>query len=260
MNGLGIHSRHRTLRLQHCISKTRGRRSIAQHMMKTSNTLFCAICRCSRSSIPYREGVVGPTRQFHQVSSSRATLHPVTAHGPPPGAPTPSASGHGDRLDRRRRQAEMLQQGKEIRASQQSKPGSMLRKRFWKDVHVKEVEGLIQCASCLRVLKLTTSGRWVSRIPGHPTRPNPEQKHPHDPTIEASPGARYRARMGSAGVRTASAEAAFHPHDFHRVARRRYHTRRKPGILQNQRRPRPDGHAVPRYRHVTLLGAGAEHA
>src|ERR1700733_15159013 len=78
-----------------------------------------------------------PTRHLSSTTSLRAIALPITATGAPPSAPVPSRSQHGDRIERRRRQAEMLKLGKEIRAGQQGKQ-SPLRKRFWKEVHVKE--------------------------------------------------------------------------------------------------------------------------
>lgn len=60
--------------------------------------------------------------------------------GPPPEAPTPSASDALDRVARKRKQAELLKQAQEVKTSP-SKPKSVLQKRFWKDVSVQETEG-----------------------------------------------------------------------------------------------------------------------
>lgn len=65
---------------------------------------------------------------------------PNTAAGPPPSAPIPAASQYGERVDRRRRQAELLKKGQDLRTNQM-KPGSAMKKRFWKDVHVKPDAG-----------------------------------------------------------------------------------------------------------------------
>jgi ATP synthase F1 complex assembly factor 2 len=78
------------------------------------------------------------TRQLSSTISRQAVALPITATGPPPRPPVPSVSQQDDRIERRRRHAEMLKQGKEIRANQQGKQ-SPLRKRFWKEVHVKDV-------------------------------------------------------------------------------------------------------------------------
>ena len=64
----------------------------------------------------------------------------MTAMGPPPAAPQPSASQYGERVDRRRRQAELLKRSQDLRASTM-KPGSAMTKRFWKNVTVQQDEG-----------------------------------------------------------------------------------------------------------------------
>jgi hypothetical protein len=76
---------------------------------------------------------------LHTSASKLAVAHPVTAHGPPPKTPLP-APAYGEHVERRKRQSEIIKQGKELRL-QGSEPSSALKKRFWKDVHVKEVPG-----------------------------------------------------------------------------------------------------------------------
>jgi hypothetical protein len=48
-----------------------------------------------------------------------------------------------ERVARKKRQAEMMKEAVEIRSSSTSasKPKQMLKKRFWKDVTVKETDG-----------------------------------------------------------------------------------------------------------------------
>ncbi|KAJ9605669.1 ATP synthase mitochondrial F1 complex assembly factor 2 [Cladophialophora chaetospira] len=83
------------------------------------------------------------TPSIRTISSSTprcATALPITATGPPPSAPVPTSIQYGDRVEERRRKAELLKQGKELRAA--SQPGTKLKplqKRFWKEVHVQEV-------------------------------------------------------------------------------------------------------------------------
>ncbi|KAH7066995.1 hypothetical protein BKA63DRAFT_523530 [Paraphoma chrysanthemicola] len=71
--------------------------------------------------------------------------HP-TVPGPPPGTPTPHPSDAAERVARKRRQAEMLKQAQDVRTSSvpSSKPKAMLKKRFWKDVTVKETDDGLQ--------------------------------------------------------------------------------------------------------------------
>ena len=80
---------------------------------------------------------------LHTTSSRVATALPITAPGPPPRAPQPAASQYGERVDRRRRQAELLKRGQDMRTSQM-KPGTAIIKRFWKDVSVQTDDGMTQ--------------------------------------------------------------------------------------------------------------------
>ena len=78
---------------------------------------------------------------LHTTVLRLATPLPITATGPPPAAPQPAASQYGERVDRRRRQAELLKRGQDMRASQM-KPGTAIKKRFWKDVSVQRDDGM----------------------------------------------------------------------------------------------------------------------
>ena len=78
---------------------------------------------------------------LHTTVPRVATPLPITATGPPPAAPQPAASHYGERVDRRRRQAELLKRGQDMRASQ-TKPGTAIKKRFWKDVSVQTDDGM----------------------------------------------------------------------------------------------------------------------
>ncbi|KAH9870208.1 hypothetical protein J1614_007131 [Plenodomus biglobosus] len=71
--------------------------------------------------------------------------HPAVP-GQPPAAPTPQPSEAMARVARKRKQADMMKQAREMRDvySSGNKPKNMLAKRFWKDVHVKEGEGGLQ--------------------------------------------------------------------------------------------------------------------
>ena len=78
---------------------------------------------------------------LHTTASKGATPFPITVNGPPPAAPVPEASQYGERVDRRRRQAELLRRGQDMRISQM-KPGTAMKKRFWKDVSVQIDDGI----------------------------------------------------------------------------------------------------------------------
>lgn len=83
------------------------------------------------------------SRCLHTTSPRVATPLPITATGPPPPAPQPAASHYGERVDRRRRQAELLKREQDMRASHM-KPGTAMKKRFWKDVSVQTDDGMTQ--------------------------------------------------------------------------------------------------------------------
>ncbi|CAG8950264.1 hypothetical protein HYFRA_00008502, partial [Hymenoscyphus fraxineus] len=81
---------------------------------------------------------------LHTTSPQSATVAPITATGPPPNPPVPSADHVDARVARRRKQADLLKRGQDMRAVAGGKGGGSAKtKRFWKHVHVKESpEGL----------------------------------------------------------------------------------------------------------------------
>jgi len=81
-------------------------------------------------------------RLFHAGIPRRATPIPhVPFAGQPPNPPTVSAEQPEDRLARKRRQAELLQQGQKAKVDA-TKPKTLLQKRFWKDVSVKDSDSM----------------------------------------------------------------------------------------------------------------------
>jgi ATP synthase mitochondrial F1 complex assembly factor 2 len=86
-------------------------------------------------------------RNIHSSSQNAATPLPIGVVGPPPNPPLPTSSRNGDRIERRRKQAELLRQGKEILSTSQDQTGkrNALKKRFWKDAVVKESPGSQSC-------------------------------------------------------------------------------------------------------------------
>jgi ATP synthase mitochondrial F1 complex assembly factor 2 len=85
------------------------------------------------------------SRALHYSAADPANVAPFCATGPPPEPPQPAAEHPYAKAERRRKQAELLRNAKELcdRGSSSSKaPGkSPLKKRFWQDVHIKEVDG-----------------------------------------------------------------------------------------------------------------------
>jgi len=98
---------------------------------------------------------------IHSNAAKPANVVPVYGTGPPPAPPAPAEDPVDSRVARRRRQAEMLKQAKQIRAAANTAAGAkkggdqtgLLRKRFWQHAHVKEVNG----ASCPRPSRLSRS-------------------------------------------------------------------------------------------------------
>jgi hypothetical protein len=80
------------------------------------------------------------TRTIHITASKAANVAPVLGTGPPPEPPTPEVRNIHERVERRRKQAELLKQAKVIRNAKDGKT-TTLRKRFWKEVTVQEVDG-----------------------------------------------------------------------------------------------------------------------
>jgi len=91
-------------------------------------------------------------RCIHTTPPTPATVSPhIPLSGPPPPPPAPSAEHVDSRVARRRKQAELLKRGQDLRAvASGSGGGTAKQKRFWKDVHVKHADGMQLCV----VLKL----------------------------------------------------------------------------------------------------------
>jgi ATP synthase mitochondrial F1 complex assembly factor 2 len=84
------------------------------------------------------------TRSIHASlpKSANPIPHP-TAPGPPPPAPEPVIQEPEDRVARKRKQADLLSEARNARTNAQ-KPSSPLKKRFWKEVSVKETPDGLQ--------------------------------------------------------------------------------------------------------------------
>ena len=102
--------------------------SIALSSVATHSVRGASVCSRCLGHLSYRS--------LHASSPTAATPFPITATGPPPSAPIPAASQYGERVDRRRRQAQMLQRGQEHRMDQ-ANPCHAMKRRFWKDVTVQ---------------------------------------------------------------------------------------------------------------------------
>lgn len=77
-------------------------------------------------------------RHVHSSFQKAAVAHPINVRGPPPKAPVPVGeyAEQFERIERQKRQADVIQEDFQGR----SKSSSPLKKRFWRDVHVREVQ------------------------------------------------------------------------------------------------------------------------
>lgn len=110
-------------------------------MKRVTRTSAVSVKSASRFLCPHAIPIRS-TRCFHTTPPNPADVAPLTASAPPPPAPVPSAEHAEARIARRRKQAELLQRGQDLRATSAGKPGSPIKsKRFWKDVRVVKVDG-----------------------------------------------------------------------------------------------------------------------
>ncbi|KAK3394753.1 hypothetical protein B0H63DRAFT_461853 [Podospora didyma] len=127
---------------------------------RTAATRSSTLITCCRQAI-------------HNHAAQPAKVVPVYGTGPPPEVPKPTdefaAEAAGSKIVRRRRQAEMLRQAKDIRAATaagvRKSSESGVKKRFWKDVYVREVDGMFEIHLDARPLRRPTQGKEIIRLP-----------------------------------------------------------------------------------------------
>ncbi|KAI1472421.1 ATP12-domain-containing protein [Daldinia caldariorum] len=119
-------------------------------------------------------------RNIHTTPPAPATVSPIHGTGPPPEPPVPAVDSATSRIERRRKQAELLERAQEIRrqsspssssssssltaAGRKARDANLLRKRFWKEVHVREVDGAYEVHLDARPLRRPDS-KHVVRLP-----------------------------------------------------------------------------------------------
>lgn len=131
------------------------------HQHHSPSSFTSLILPPSPLSLPVRSS---GRRLIHSTARAPATVFPIHGQGPPPDPPQPAADSEQARVERWRKQAELLEKAKEARAEEAGaksssrnsrsskesnkkkdggadKAAALLRKRFWKDVHVREVDG-----------------------------------------------------------------------------------------------------------------------
>ncbi|EGX96130.1 mitochondrial molecular chaperone [Cordyceps militaris CM01] len=114
-------------------------------------------------------GIARPFRSIHVSAIKAANVAPVVGTGPPPEAPV-ERTLNDERVERRRRQAEMLRTAQEIRSSKDMKKSSSsssaspIKRRFWRDVRVDEVNGALQVLLDARPLRHPNT-KEIVRVP-----------------------------------------------------------------------------------------------
>ena len=174
-----------------------------------------------------------PHQCLHTSTLKSANPLPITAAGPPPSAPLPAASQYGQRVDRRRRQAELLKRGQDLRASQM-RPGSAMKKRFWKDVTVQTSPGKeqIQFHPSIYLFQVANAQdpnrRGIHNPPRQTPRTSPalQRGSPH-PSLQTPSRNSHSPRMGPSGLSPTSFKTTLDPPDIHSKSRLPSHARRQ---------------------------------
>lgn len=200
--------------------------------LRRAATILSSSQRLSTSAVISSSSSV---RCFHCATRTWAIAHPITAHGPPPKAPTPAAEFKNDPRRSGLSQQKAPQQQQESQTDSAARVSQAkttpLKKRFWKDVNVKESPGRMKRNLSERnlfelVANWMIDSRWLSNIARHPTRPQPYQSHPHSPQQQTTSRRSHRLRMGSPHIRPASAQTSSHTAYIAHHPRNRYRTRR----------------------------------
>ncbi|PSR76249.1 hypothetical protein BD289DRAFT_378810 [Coniella lustricola] len=124
-----------------------------------------ALIRSRPSSTTLLPSVVSNAHQraLHSSAPNAADVSPFSAVGPPPEAPQPAAEHPYAKIARRRKQAELLRNAKEIRKAEGAgKSTTPLKRRFWQHVYVKEAEGFYQIYLDSRPLRHPTTKEIVN--------------------------------------------------------------------------------------------------
>merc|ERR1712093_464227 len=160
-------------------------------MKRITQSHLTSLRLASSSSQIYRSVTLQCRAQnIHTTTPQPATVQPLTASGPPPKVPIPSAEHVDSRVARRRKQAELLKRGLDLKAiAGGTGGGSAKTKRFWREVHVKSVDEGLQ-------IHLDTRPRnsHSPRMGPPDLRPPSPAAAPHPPHIPRLPRPRHRRR------------------------------------------------------------------
>lgn len=185
-------------------------------------------------------------RTIHNSAPDPANVSPFYATGPPPEPPQPAAEHPYAKIERRRKQAELLKKAKELRnaTSTGKAAAAPLKKRFWENVHVKEIDGR-SCPSNLvfpnwkkrkpahsgGTMKFQPANRALYRQlpdpPRHAPPPPPSHQRSSPPSaLQTPPRTRSRSRMGPHNFGPTSHSPTSNPADLPHLPRARCSSRR----------------------------------
>ncbi|KAI0863486.1 hypothetical protein F4860DRAFT_468448 [Xylaria cubensis] len=116
------------------------------------------------------------SRHIHSTPTSPATVSPIHGTGPPPQPPRPAVDSASERFERRKKYAGILETAQDVRdryasgdkTKQSAVANPLARRRFWKHVHVREVDGALEVHLDTRPLR-RPSNKEIVRLP--PTKP-----------------------------------------------------------------------------------------
>ncbi|KAH6607259.1 atp synthase mitochondrial f1 complex assembly factor 2 [Trichoderma cornu-damae] len=115
--------------------------------------------------IPLRLALPRPQllRPLHQSIVRAANVAPVVGTGPPPDPPTPAVRNAHERVERRKKHAELLRAARQVQSAQDGKSGGAAV-RFWREVRVQEADGAFQVHLDSRPLRHPNT-KAVIRLP-----------------------------------------------------------------------------------------------
>ncbi|KAI0534134.1 hypothetical protein GGR58DRAFT_483817 [Xylaria digitata] len=147
--------------------------------MKPSTRVAFQLAACQSRLSPRHHSVVLVGRRIHSTPASPATVSPIHGTGPPPQPPRPAADSASARIERRKKHAALLERAQEIGGSsrpsqpttakdgedkQSMKTSPLARRRFWKHVHVREVDGALEVHLDTRPLR-HPKNKEIVRLP-----------------------------------------------------------------------------------------------
>ncbi|KAL0937586.1 uncharacterized protein CTRU02_207318 [Colletotrichum truncatum] len=161
---------------------SRGGESVYVDKMKPATRIPLRLFAASSPLSPYSAATytgrqcIAAARTISSTPLKPAEVAPVVGTGPPPEPPAPTTEADDRaaelraRVERRRKQAEMLKQAKNIRGAAEAKASGAagkaagLTRRFWNDVSVQEVNGALQVHLDARPLRHPNT-KEIIRLP-----------------------------------------------------------------------------------------------